>query len=82
MEEYYWAKFLQGCHYGALIKISNAKELAVLQKLAKRNKLFYHEWFINKKYKEILHILDKQTRPSRVLFKLKWWKTILGGVFI
>ena len=54
--EYKWASFLQGQY--ALIKITNAKELLTLQKLAKKNKLFYYEWFCNQKYRQILNILD------------------------
>ena len=69
MEEYKWASFLQGFSYGKLIKISNAKELGELQKLAKQNKLFYYEWFVKEKYKEILHILEINAKDFSTYYK-------------
>ena len=69
MEEYKWASFLQAFPYGKVIKINNSKELEELQKLAKQNRLFYYEWFVKQKYRQILHILQINAGDYAIFYR-------------
>jgi hypothetical protein len=52
-----WKDFLTGQFACPVIRINSAKELKVLQDLAKKNHLAYWEHFNKQGYKEIIHIL-------------------------